>query len=97
MIVHIVCFKIEDNSSKEENLSKMKKLLEELPSKIPQIIDFEVGLNYNESDAAFDVSLYSTFNSKEDLNAYAIHPDHLVVVNFIKTIATDRVVVDYEK
>lgn len=99
MIVHIVCFNIKatETSSKDENIEKMTSMLNALPKTISEIIDFEVGKNFNPTEAAYDISLYSTFKTKEDLESYAIHPDHLKVVEFIKTIATSRVVVDYEK
>lgn len=99
MIVHIVCFTIKstEKASKKENVSNMISLLRKLPSKLSEIVDFEVGENFNESDAAYDVSLYSTFKNRADLEAYAIHPEHLKVIEFVKTIATNRVVVDYEK
>jgi len=42
------------------------------------------------------MSLYSKFNTKEDLKAYAIHPEHLKVVEFIKSVALESKVVDYE-
>ncbi|MEA1982327.1 MAG: Dabb family protein, partial [Campylobacterota bacterium] len=35
------------------------------------------------------------FASKEDLNSYAIHPEHLKVVAFIKSVAKESKVVDY--
>ena len=58
--------------------------------------EFEVGVNFNPSEAAYDVSLYSVFESKETLQAYVVHPEHQKVVQFIGSIAENRVVVDYE-
>ena len=42
-----------------------------------------------------DIVLYTTFGSKEDLNAYAIHPLHLEVVEFVKKVVAERRVVDF--
>jgi hypothetical protein len=39
--------------------------------------------------------LYSSFSSKEDLNIYATHEEHLKVIDFIKTCADYTKVVDY--
>ena len=94
MITHIVSFKLKEEN-KEANLAQMKSLLEALPAKINQIEKFEVGINFVEG--GYDLVLYSTFSSKESLNDYAVHPEHLKVVAFIKEVITDRVVVDYEK
>ena len=37
----------------------------------------------------------STFDSKEDLQAYAVHPEHLKVVELIKRVTLESKVVDY--
>ena len=55
----------------------------------------EVGINFTEADRAFDLSLYSTFETKEDLSTYATHPEHLKVVELIKSVTTESKVVDY--
>jgi hypothetical protein len=94
IIVHIVMFEFK-SQNKEENIQTVKTLLEALPSKIPELNMIEVGIDFNQSERAFDLSLYSTFDSKEDLNAYAIHPEHLNVVATIKEVTTLSKVVDY--
>jgi hypothetical protein len=97
MIVHIVFWKVKETKvSKEENLVRIKEILETLPSKINEIIDFEVGGNFNPDTTAFDISLYSTFKSKEDLEKYQVHPDHQKAVRFIKSVVSERAVSDYE-
>jgi len=95
MIVHIVMFKFKDEN-KQENLLVTKSKLEELSSKIPMLEKMEVGIDFNKSERAFDLSLYSTFATKDDLKAYAIHPAHLEVVEFIKKVTEVSKVVDYE-
>jgi len=95
MIVHIVMFKFKDEN-KDENLLVVKGKLEELVSKIPTLNSMEVGINFAQEDRAFDISLYSTFSTKDDLRAYAIHPEHLKVVELIKSVAKESKVVDYE-
>ncbi len=95
MIVHIVMFKFKDEN-KDENLLVVKSKLEELASKIPTLNSMEVGINFADEARAFDISLYSTFNTKDDLKAYAIHPEHLKVVELIKSVAQESKVVDYE-
>ncbi len=97
MITHIVSWIIKgsEDQSKEERLIKMKALLETLPSKVPEIVKYEVGIDFNRSDAAYDIVLYSTFESREALSAYQANPDHVVVLNYILSIMDKRVVVDY--
>ena len=96
MIVHIVMFKFKEED-KDENLQKVKVLLEALPSKIDELKMIEVGIDFNQSERAFDLSLYSTFDSKEALNIYAVHPAHLEVVEVIKSVTLESKVVDYIK
>ena len=94
MIVHIVMFKFKDED-KSSNIVKVEEKLKSLTGKIPTLKLMEVGVNFPEADRAFDLSLYSTFDSKEDLKAYAIHPEHLKVVELIKSVTTESKVVDY--
>ena len=96
MIVHIVMFKLKEED-KKATLVKIKAVLEQLPKKIEELISMEVGINFDESERAFDLSLYSTFKTKEDLKAYGVHPAHLKVVEFIKSVALESKVVDYIK
>lgn len=93
MIVHIVFFKFKDH----KDINRLKEALEGLPNKISEINEFEVGIDFNGSERACELSLYSTFNSKEDLKAYAIHPDHLEVVEIVREVIEYTRVVDYEK
>lgn len=96
MIVHIVMFKFKEEN-KQENIEKTVGLLNSLLDKIDGLNLMEVGVDFNQSERAFDLSLYSTFDSKEDLKTYAVHPEHLKVVDFIKQVTVETKVVDYEK
>lgn len=96
MVKHIVMWNIKDSENKEEVLKTLKEKLEALKGDIQEIQNIEVGFNYNPSDAAHDVVLYSEFNSKEDLDAYVIHPAHVAVGQYVRSVVKDRVVVDYE-
>jgi len=95
MIVHIVMFKFKDEN-KASNIKLVEEKLNELVHKIDVLKSLEVGINFNHSERAFDMSLYSTFDSKEALNVYAIHEDHLKVVSIIKEVTSESKVVDYE-
>lgn len=100
MIIHIVMFTLKDfaeGKDKSENLIIMKEKLESLIDNIDLIRKIEVGLNYNSSAAAYDIVLYSEFDSAEDLDAYQIHPEHRKVAEFIGKIDEKRAVVDYER
>lgn len=94
MVVHIVMFKFKEHN-KQENILVVKSKLEALVSQIPTLLTMEVGIDFNKSDRAFDLSLYSTFDTKDDMRTYAIHPSHLEVLEFIKSVTMESRVVDY--
>lgn len=100
MIKHIVCWKIKETyegKTKNENLLRMKHLLEGLISKIDEIQYLEVGINdLTAPKDNYDIILITHFNSFDDLNKYQMHPEHLVVADFIKNIRETRACVDYE-
>ncbi len=96
MIVHIVMFDFKE-ADKKENITKTKEMLEALQEKIDPLLSMEVGVDFNGSERAMDLSLISTFETKEDLSIYATHPAHLEVVAFIREVTTASKVVDYEK
>ena len=94
MVVHIVMFKFKDEN-KALNIAKVKAKLENLEKSIDVLKSIEVGINFNESDRAMDLSLYSTFENEEDLKTYATHEEHLKVVSLIKEVTVESKVVDY--
>jgi hypothetical protein len=95
MVVHIVMFKFKEEDF-DKNIKLVKEKLEALPSLIDELKCIEVGIDFSRSQRAFDLSLYSSFNSKEDLKAYAVHPEHLKVVELIREVTLESKVVDYE-
>ena len=92
MIKHIVLWRLHDRA----NAPAMKAALETLPALIPVIRKLEVGVNLVDGDAAADLALSSEFATLADLEAYLQHPAHLKVVAFIRPLASDRRVADYE-
>nr|WP_321265968.1 Dabb family protein [uncultured Sulfurimonas sp.] len=94
MIVHIVMFKFKDEN-KEKNIEIIVRRLKALIDLVPALKSIEVGVDFNKSERAFDLSLYSTFETKEDLQIYAVHPEHLKVVELIKEVTIESKVVDY--
>lgn len=98
MIKHIVMWKLKETSSEAKAAAarELKDALEGLRAKIPQIRLLEVGINFNPADTASDVSLYTAFDSREDLDLYQKHPDHVKVVEVVKRLTAERRVSDYE-
>ena len=94
MVKHIVMFDFKDEN-KTENLQKVKMMLENLVDTVPTLKSMEVGLNFAEEERAMDLSIITEFENKEGLDLYANHPEHLAVVDFIKTVVNSSKVVDY--
>lgn len=94
MIKHIVFFKLSDEGKERQDEIIVK--LNNLKNEIDFIRGLEVGINFAQEDRAFDLSLTVIVDDKEALDAYAIHEKHIPVVTFIKTLAVESKVVDYE-
>ena len=96
MVVHIVTFQFKEEN-KKANIIQAKQMLENLMGAVPTLKGMDVGLNFSTEERAMDLSIITTFESKEGLDVYAVHPEHLKVVDFIKTVVEYSKVVDYEK
>lgn len=99
MIRHIIMFKLKDlgtENIKNQKLKELKKMIDELGIKIPEIVSIEAGINFSTRDVAYDLVLNSVFKTREDLQKYVIHPDHQEVVKFLKDIKSVSAVVDFE-
>lgn len=99
MIKHIVPWKLKDHvegRSKAESAAMLKRELESMVGRIPGLRSCEVGINFNPGQDAFDLSLYSEFATKQDLEAYQVHPEHQRVIALLRPRRDERIVVDYE-
>lgn len=99
MVKHVVMWKLKneaEGNSMETNRALAKEKLESLPPLISQIDTLEVGVNFNTSDAAFDLVLVTTHASNEALKGYVAHEAHQQVAAFIGKIVSERKVVDFE-
>jgi len=101
MVRHIVFWKFGDNYTEEENKSnatRIKESLEALHDKISGIVSIKVitdPLTSGSGDA--DVILDSLFESKEALNHYQVHPEHVKAASFVRTVMKDRKCIDYNE
>jgi hypothetical protein len=99
MLVHIVMIKISSSSEteKKERIFKLKDSLDKLPSLIPEIKYYDVGVNISTISNAYDLVVVSEFENAGDLSIYRDHPEHQKVVGLLDGIKEDVVVIDYEK
>jgi len=99
MVKHIVMWRLHDEVdgvSKSERCHEIKSALEALQDEIPGLLRIEVGIDFDGSDQAADIVLYSELESRDALAAYQTHPLHQAVVPLVKRAAKERTVVDYE-
>jgi len=94
MVKHIVMFDFKEEN-KKLNIAKAKVMLEALTKSVPSLKKMEVGINFSQEERAMDLSIYTEFDDPEGLEAYAMHPEHLKVVAFIKTVVNGSKVSDY--
>ena len=99
MLKHIVMWRFVEGAegkSRQEHALWMKEHLEALVGIVPQIRSMEVGVNCYPSDTAYDVVLISTFDNKEAMDQYKVHPVHVAVSEYCKKVQECRVDIDYE-
>ena len=92
MLKHVVTWKVKEEN-KQENMEKMKKMLEALVGVIDEIKSLQVGINENGGE--YDIILITDFENKEALQTYDAHPNHQEVRKFVRSVVESRVAVDY--
>jgi quinol monooxygenase YgiN len=98
MLKHIVMWKLKDQAEgadRATNAAEMKRRLDECAHIVPGMHAFEVTVAQPGLEATYDVVLYSEFEDKAALDAYAQHPTHKALVPFIGAIRSERQCMDY--
>lgn len=93
---HVVLFKFKEGTS-HEKLTEIEEAFSALPSKIPEIISYEWGLNNSPEglEKGFTHCFFLTFRSEADREIYLPHPDHKAFGELITPYLDDVLVVDY--
>ena len=94
MIKHVVMFKLKDRNKK--NIDKIVNALKTLEGNIDVLRSTEIGVNFTESERSYDIVLLTEFDNRNALNAYGPHPNHIPVVEIVRSLCSGSVVVDYE-
>ena len=98
MVVHIVCWDLNDTVNKEDYpavKSKIKELLEALTGQVPGLISARV-IDRPLASGNTEVALVCELESAEALSAYQIHPAHLEAAGFVRSVTCNRRCLDYE-
>ena len=97
MVKHIVMWNLKSELSKEEKeigAKRFKEDVEALKAVVSGAIDIKVTIGGIKSSTA-ELLLESSFETIEALKEYEIHPEHLKIVAFAKTILCNRLCMDY--
>lgn len=92
MVKHIVLYNLKPDVDKEASVKLIASLLEPLVGQIPGLQHLEIRRAYN----GVDYALYSEFESREALAAYAVHPLHLAAKEQFFHLLDKRVAADYD-
>ncbi|HAN76525.1 MAG TPA: stress responsive protein [Bacteroidales bacterium] len=98
MLKHIVFFKLKEEyteNQKQATAIALKNMLLNLTQHISEIRYFEVGIDINRTERAFDLSLISDFENLDTLASYQTHSEHVKVIKFVKEHCQQTAVVDY--
>ena len=92
MVKHIVLYTLKEGVDKAEAVKIIKDQLEPLVGVIPGLTHMEIRQAYQ----GMDYALYSEFESREALAAYASHPAHLAAKEHFWNFLDSRVAADYD-
>ncbi len=91
MVKHIVLYTLKEGVNKEDAVKCIASVLEPLVGQIPGLLHLEVRQAFN----GMDYALYSEFESREALDAYAVHPLHQDAKGHFFHLLDSRVAADY--
>ncbi|HEX8847477.1 MAG TPA: Dabb family protein [Pyrinomonadaceae bacterium] len=94
MLTHIVVWKYRADAEQDVREEHIKRL-RRLASIIPEIESFSVGTDVLHLPRSYDTGLVATFRDRAALDAYTVHPEHILVVNLGRNISEHVVSVDF--
>lgn len=94
MLTHIVVWKYRkevEQFAREEHV----KLLSALAAIVPEVKSLTVGFDTLHLPRSYDTGLVAIFEDRAGLDAYTIHPDHVKVAEFGRSISEHVASVDF--
>ena len=94
MLTHVVIWKYKadiDQETREEHVN----LLRNLAGIVPEVKSLEVGFDTIGLPRSYDTGLVAVFDDRAGLDAYTVHPEHVKVANFGRTISEHVASVDF--
>ncbi len=99
MIKHIVMWQLKaaaEGQDKAANAVRMKELLDACAGIVPGMRKLEVALAQPGLECTYDVVMYSEFDTREALESYQNHPQHIALKPFVAAVRSARQCMDYE-
>jgi hypothetical protein len=94
MLTHIVIWKYRadiEQAVRDEHVA----LLRRLASIIPEVVSLSVGFDVLNLPRSYDTGLVATFRDRAALDAYTVHPEHIIVADFGRNISERVASVDF--
>jgi hypothetical protein len=95
MLTHIVIWKYRPDVEPEVREEHVR-LLRDLASQISAVGSLHVGFDTLGLPRSFDTGLVATFDDRAGLDAYTVHPEHVKVAEFGRSISERVASVDFE-
>ncbi len=95
MLTHIVVWKYKpeiEPTIREEHVAQLRRLA----SVIKEIESLTVGFDLIHLPRSYDTGLVAIFQDRAALEAYTVHPDHVKVAGFGRSISEQVASVDFE-
>jgi hypothetical protein len=95
MLTHIVVWKYRaeiEQAIRDEHVAMLRRL----PSVMAEIESFSVGFDTLRLPRSYHTGLVAVFRDRAALDAYTVHPEHVIVADFGRGISEHVVSVDFE-
>jgi len=94
MLTHIVVWKYRADVSAATRADHAERL-RSLSAVVPGIESFSVGFDTLRLPRSYDTGLVAVFRDRTALDAYTVHPDHVKVADFGRSISDHAASVDF--
>jgi myo-inositol-hexaphosphate 3-phosphohydrolase len=94
MLTHIVVWKYRadvERAMREEHVARLRRLA----NIITDVESLNVGFDVIRLPRSYDTGLVATFRDRAALDAYTIHPEHILVADMGRNISENVVSVDF--
>ncbi|MBV9960332.1 MAG: Dabb family protein [Acidobacteria bacterium] len=96
MLTHIVIWKYRAEVEEELRAEHVERL-RRLASLVDGLISLHVGFDVLGLPRSYDTGLVAVFRDRAALEAYTVHPDHVVVADFGRALSAHVASVDFEE